>query len=635
MVLSREKLIWPLNGCLGKGDIISSVILMNIFERFSLAKQLRFGIVLMVGLSVLVTGSVLIVLSFRSRIDLLHDLQRERSRAAAEKIDAYIDDLQRKLGYLARVRGLSELSPDIQRNFLDALVRHNTAYEIVAIVNKYGHIVSEAAPYGNSFQKDLSRSAAFIRAFQEHEDFFGSVEFDAVVKLPLVTMAVPIRNNEDIVDGALMTKVNLEFLWFVVSKTEVGARGYAYIVDDRRFLITQKGDSPASPILTDMSEYPYIQELTLATTPPLMTYQGLHGETVLGSASLIESVFWRVVVELPVDEAYAPLKRMLLVMVGALFFTALAAIGLSVFFSGQFVRPLKKLTSAAEQIQADNLNVSVTITGRHELGMLAATFNTMTTRLRELIGGLERKVTELKQAEQELKKLTEELQRSNQELEQFAYVASHDLQEPLRMVASYTKLLEKRYKEQLDEKADTYIHYAVDGATRMQDLINDLLAYSRVNTRTEQARSVESQEILNNVLTNLKVTIQESGALVTHDELPEVSVDAAQFARVFQNLIGNAIKFRGETPPRIHVSAQSTGDEWLFSVQDNGIGIDPKHQERIFTIFQRLYARNEYPGTGIGLAICKRIINRHGGKIRVESEPGKGAVFYFTLAKVT
>ncbi len=635
MVLSREKLIWPLNGCLGKGDIISSVILMNIFERFSLAKQLRFGIVLMVGLSVLVTGSVLIVLSFRSRIDLLHDLQRERSRAAAEKIDAYIDDLQRKLGYLARVRGLSELSPDIQRNFLDALVRHNTAYEIVAIVDKYGHIVSEAAPYGNSFQKDLSRSAAFIRAFQEHEDFFGSVEFDAVVKLPLVTMAVPIRNNEDIVDGALMTKVNLEFLWFVVSKTEVGARGYAYIVDDRRFLVAQKGGSPASPILADMSEYPYIQELTLATTPPLMTYQGLHGETVLGSASLIESVFWRVVVELPVDEAYAPLKRMLLVMVGALFFTALAAVGLSVFFSGQFVRPLKKLTSAAEQIQADNLNVSVTITGRHELGMLAATFNTMTTRLRELIGGLERKVTELKQAEQELKKLTEELQRSNQELEQFAYVASHDLQEPLRMVASYTKLLEKRYKEQLDEKADTYIHYAVDGATRMQDLINDLLAYSRVNTRTEQARSVESQEILNNVLTNLKVTIQESGALVTHDELPEVSVDAAQFARVFQNLIGNAIKFRGETPPRIHVSAQSTGDEWLFSVQDNGIGIDPKHQERIFTIFQRLYARNEYPGTGIGLAICKRIINRHGGKIRVESEPGKGAVFYFTLAKVT
>ncbi len=243
-------------------------------------------------------------------------------------------------------------------------------------------------------------------------------------------------------------------------------------------------------------------------------------------------------------------------------------------------------------------------------------------------------ITERKQVEEELKKANADLQRSNRELEQFAYVASHDLQEPLRMVASYTGLLEKQYKNQLDEKANSYIHYAVDGATRMHALIDDLLTYGRVSTQAEPLQHAESQDILNNALADLKETIQESGALVTHADLPEVNVDVLQLERVFQNLLGNAIKFQGETPPRIHVSAKSHGNEWLFCVQDNGIGIESQHKDKIFVIFQRLHSRRDYPGTGIGLAICKRIINRHGGEIWVESAPGKGAAFYFTLPKV-
>ena len=232
-----------------------------------------------------------------------------------------------------------------------------------------------------------------------------------------------------------------------------------------------------------------------------------------------------------------------------------------------------------------------------------------------------------------MNKMLAELERSNKELEQFAYVASHDLQEPLRMVSSYTQLLARRYEGQLDEKAQTYIEYAVDGAVRMQRLINDLLAYSRITTRGEPAQAVDAHALLGEVLRNLTALTDESHALVSAAELPIVHADPTQLSQLLQNLISNAIKFRRADPPYVHLSAQDLGAEWRFAVQDNGIGIEAKYAERIFIIFQRLHTRQEYPGTGIGLAVCKRIVERHGGKIWFESEPGQGTTFYFTLPK--
>jgi light-regulated signal transduction histidine kinase (bacteriophytochrome) len=224
-----------------------------------------------------------------------------------------------------------------------------------------------------------------------------------------------------------------------------------------------------------------------------------------------------------------------------------------------------------------------------------------------------------------------QLRQANAELQQFAYVASHDLQEPLRMVTSYVQLLAQRYQGQLDAEAEEFISYAVEGAQRVHQLIQDLLAYTRVGGTAPGWTAVDCEEVLARTVHDLHLLIEEMQAEVSHDPLPTVRGEAQQVGLVFQNLIGNALKFHGAAPPRIHVSARREGIMWVFAVKDNGIGIEAKQAERIFQVFQRLHTRSEYPGTGIGLAICKKIVERHGGRIWVESEPGKGATFFFTL----
>lgn len=249
-----------------------------------------------------------------------------------------------------------------------------------------------------------------------------------------------------------------------------------------------------------------------------------------------------------------------------------------------------------------------------------------------LITAAIRDISARKAAEAALLRTVEELKRSNEELEQFAYIASHDLQEPLRMVASYTQLLGRRYKGRLDADADEFIEYAVDGATRMQRLIQDLLMYSRVGTKGKELKATSSRAAFDEALGNLRRVIEEQGAIVTHDELPSVLADEMQLVQLFQNLVGNAIKYQASAVPTVHVSAARHDAKWVFSVRDNGLGIEAQYFERIFGMFQRLHKRDEFAGTGIGLAVCKKIVERHGGTISVESTPGQGSTFRFALA---
>ena len=235
-----------------------------------------------------------------------------------------------------------------------------------------------------------------------------------------------------------------------------------------------------------------------------------------------------------------------------------------------------------------------------------------------------------KEAAEALRRTAENLARSNKDLEQFAYVASHDLKEPLRMVTGFMSLLKDRCQGKLDAQAEEYIFLAADAAARMQGLIDDLLAYSCAGGGTLSERT-DIGAVLESVLKGLTISIRESAAVITHDPLPAITANGVELTHVFQNLIGNAIKFKGERQPEIHIGARHQPGHWLFTVRDNGIGIDPQYADRIFMISQRLHAREQYPGTGIGLAICKKIVERHGGRIWVESQLGKGATFCFTI----
>ncbi|MEK6544619.1 MAG: ATP-binding protein [Elusimicrobiota bacterium] len=304
-----------------------------------------------------------------------------------------------------------------------------------------------------------------------------------------------------------------------------------------------------------------------------------------------------------------------------------AALGISILFilacrlgknnATLIIRPVDALLAAANDLKADIIVEDIKIRGDDEFAGLSKAFNEMKRTLQE--------------SRQEAKKRTIELDRSNKELEQFAYIASHDLQEPLRKIINFTEVLSQRYCTSLDEKAKRYIDFAADGARRMQHLITDLLSYARLGRPNAQPRLGMIATALKEALCDLEIRVKETGASITTDDLPALEVNLTQFKQLFQNLIGNALKFKGEQAPVIDVGSRKEAGEWLFWVKDNGIGLEPQYAQRIFEIFQRLHTKEEYAGSGIGLAVCKKIVEMHAGKIWVESEIGKGSVFYFTL----
>ena len=307
-------------------------------------------------------------------------------------------------------------------------------------------------------------------------------------------------------------------------------------------------------------------------------------------------------------------------------------VGLWVALRRWVVEPLHALAADARAVSSGDLRHPVVGTGPGEITSLARDVETMRTTLVAQVEEVERSRAEIQDAHARLSEQTEELERSNRDLEQFAYVASHDLQEPLRKVASFTQLLQKRYGGQLDERADQYIEFAVDGAKRMQRLIQDLLGFSRVGRVTGELTDVDLADVLAQALDNLGEAVVESGATVTHDALPVVRGERTLLVQLLQNLVGNAIKFRDpDRPPVVHLSAEREGDEWVLRCRDNGIGIDEQYADRVFVIFQRLHAKDVYEGTGIGLALCKKIVEFHGGRIWIDPPDGDGSSIRWTL----
>jgi signal transduction histidine kinase len=294
--------------------------------------------------------------------------------------------------------------------------------------------------------------------------------------------------------------------------------------------------------------------------------------------------------------------------------------------------PVMELATVANAITAGNYNLAVSTSTNDEVGTLARSLEAMRTTVKGYTEDLEGKVAE---RTERLNQTMDELKRSNTELEQFAYVASHDLQEPLRMVASYLQLVSRRYGDRIDKDGHEFIAFAVDGSVRMQQLIDDLLSYSRVGTKGKAFVPTACEGVYAKATRNLQIAIEDRNASVTHDALPTLPADEGQLVQLLQNLVGNALKFCKDRPPRVHVSAVKKGVEWEFTIRDNGIGIPKEQFDRVFQIFQRLHPREEYEGTGIGLAVCKKIVERHGGRIWPESEVGVGTTFHFTIPEVS
>lgn len=330
------------------------------------------------------------------------------------------------------------------------------------------------------------------------------------------------------------------------------------------------------------------------------------------------------------------LRRDVLILLIVTVLALLAAYAIARGLVPVITKPIQRLTETARAVSEQQVgHVRAGDQDQDEIALLTGSFNEMLVALREREDALRKANAALESAQDDLerkvKQRTAELARSNRDLEQFAYIASHDLQEPLRTVKSFTQLLARRYQGNLDADADKYIGFAVDGADRMQALIQDLLTYSRVGRADTDFVPADLNGVLTTVLQDQAAAVKESSAVVTHDTLPNVRVNARLIGMVLQNLIANAIKFRGSEVPRVHVGAARGHGEWVISVRDNGIGIEVRHFDRLFQVFQRLHTRREYPGTGIGLAVCRKIVERHGGRIWVESEPGKGSIFRFSL----
>lgn len=362
-------------------------------------------------------------------------------------------------------------------------------------------------------------------------------------------------------------------------------------------------------------------------------YVNYRGDPVIGVYTWISERNLALITEISQHEAFKPIGDLQLGIVMLCLVVVTTVIVISWLVSKSLTGPLDSLVRNTQLMGQGNLDIRFEKTTGDEIGELAEAFGHMAEQLKNTLVSkdfLESEIVEREKAEKKLNAVMNDLERSNRDLEQFAYVASHDLKEPLRMVWSYVELIREQYGELLDEKGKEYIHFAVDGALRMEKLISDLLSFSKVSTQGKDLTSVSSETAFEIAVQNLQIAISESGAMITHGPLPLVKADDIQLVQVFQNLLANAIKFAHEKP-RIHVAAEEDGNVFKFSVKDNGIGINPNYGKDIFKIFHRIYSREKYPGTGIGLALCRRIVERHGGNIWFESKHSEGSVFYFTL----
>ena len=517
-----------------------------------------------------------------------------------EKINTDISNAKTFADRPLVIKALKSNDPKALIGHLKNFIGNSLSIEKVIITDPLGIGIAaypEDAPIsGRDFsEKDWYRGVSALWSPYVSDFFLRTAEPPRY----LFVIAIPIKEEDGNILGIMVIHPKEDYLADVLRGMRIGS-GFIYVVDKNGHLIYH----PAYKMdrIYDFSSVPAVAKVRRALSGVEWGIDPVGKEAVI-SAFRPMKWEWGIIMQRPEKEVLRPVKS---ILSGLLIFTGIAvSIGIIISYDGMHllysVRSLSVRLQEQEKIE------------------------------KEINSQLQVELAERRLAEEKLERTLIDLERSNKELEQFAYVASHDLQEPLRKVGSFTELLQRRYKDQMGPDADRYIDYIVDGAKRMSMLINDLLTFSRIGTHAEQFAKTNFNIVLERTLDDLQYRIRESGAKITSDDLPVLMADEMQIGLVFQNLLSNAIKFRRDEPSRVHVSARHEKVVWIFSVSDNGIGIEPDYFDRIFVMFQRLHAKSEYKGTGIGLAICKKIVERHGGRIWVESSFGKGSTFYFTI----
>ena len=621
----------------------------------SIANQLRYGFVSIVVASVLMAGSTLAYLSFRRQIEQTKQLQYERSQAAAVQISAELDNLQRQLNYLSELRGLTEFNAETQRSILEGLVNSNSAYEVVGIFNSKGQVVQAMSPYESFSISSLNlagisgETPVFWQTFGQSQNYVSPVDVDLKTGVNSVNLAVPVRDNKNQISGVLFARVSLSFLTQIAARSKVGKTGYSYVLDHRSVVISETGSKINPYLLQDLRGRSFVRELSkLALASGIQSpivYRGLRGEEVMGTGAIVRRVQWMVVVELPTAEAYAPVRKLIYVMGAVTLASALVAAGLGVAFARSITNPLKCLTSAATKMSSGMFETRVNIAASNELGKLANAFNSMASQLQVSFTQLEDQNAQL----QRLDKLKDE----------FLANTSHELRTPLNGIIGLTESLIDGATGQLPEPTISNLEIIAFSGRRLSNLINDILDFSKLRHQNIelQIKPVGIREIVDIVVTLCQPLIGTKNLQLINSvspDIPLVDADENRVQQVLYNLIGNAIKFTETGTVEISANAISLESSQLadkessvtsqlqslilrskqqITVSDTGIGIAEDKLERIFKSFEQAdgSTAREYGGTGLGLAVTKKLVELHGGEIQVSSKVGIGSQFTFSL----
>jgi signal transduction histidine kinase len=610
--------------------------------------RLRVRLLVLVLLAILPALGLVLYTGFEQRAAARADAEASARRVvklAAASQKQHFESTRQLLATLAQLPQVRpDRAADCQALFTN-LVHLHPIYANIGGLDAEGKVFASAKPPPTP-QFDLSDQAYFKKARDTRKFAVGEYQTNGISGRPTLAMAYPLFVDTNFA-GVVFAALDLKWLNQLAARADLPEGATLTLIAlnllDRkgtvlvRYQVPDPGKSWIGLTITNEPFLKFLAEGSERTGPfrGLDRVKRLYASTPLSRTGGLPDA--TVSVGIPEQAAYAAVHRTMrlnLIFLGIVAGLALAA----AWTGGDFfvLRQVRGLVEAARRLsQGDLAARSGVAPGPGELGQLAHSFDNMAASIQRHVDDLQRAQGDLKTLNEELEERvldrTAELRRSNEDLEQFAYVASHDLQEPLHMITSYIALLRQREGSKLDQNSQQFIAFALDGATRMQQFIQDLLAYSRVGKRGGDFEPVDLHEACAAALANLQAAIEKAGAEVTLDTLPTVKGDMTLLSQLFQNLVGNALKFRGEAPPQIHVGCQRKGAVWELVVSDNGIGIAPQDFERVFVVFQRLHAQEKFPGTGIGLSVCKKIVERHGGRIWVESKPGKGARFYFTI----